>query len=376
MITRSQVRSSPAAMEVGELALRPKALTPTATIPDPSFNSHTTTHALPSSPSRKRKASDMEEQQVVSSTSSTLHRPESMPTEMFGTRNEVRPLLNLLRDHVAPMLSIAPMVAIEQVTVGISQEAVPSRGDSTPSATPFDLPDSCAATKQREECPDSSENPRGGRDVAGTVANTLNSNADDKDTSRRASLPCSAQVPADDMFRQQEPAPREDQNLVASGEGQMLSEVYDAPQVRPGMLVAVPRVTALFMRSSIRRSRKMYRIVSARTLGSYASFREKVLGKIRVRKGLERGASAILRAMPSLTPYRIQSCPESTKYQLYGNRRLRHAQYCWCLRCLRCFAMIWLVNFVSVLSRGWRLSDLESYATHCVLLATWDFCSR
>jgi hypothetical protein len=286
-------------MEVGELALRLKALTPTATIPDALFNSHTTTHALPSSPSRKRKASDMEEHQVVRSTSSTLHRPESTPTEIFGTRNEVRLLLNLLRDHVAPMPSIAPMVAIEQVTVGISQEEVPSRGDSTPSANLFDLPDSSAATEQREECPDSSENPRGGRDVAETEANTLNSNADDKDTSRSASLPCSAQVSADDMFRQQEPAQRKDHNLVASGEGQMLSEVHVAPQEYPGTLAGVPRDTALFMRSSTRRSRKMHRNVLARSLGSYASFRDKVLGKGRVQQGWKGGPAPFYGQCPA-----------------------------------------------------------------------------
>jgi hypothetical protein len=285
-------------MEVGELALRPKALTPTATTPDALFNSHTTTHALPSSPSRKRKASDIEEHQVVSSTSSTLHRPQSTPTEIFGTRNEVRLFLNL-RDHVAPMPSIAPMVAIEQVTVGISQEAVPSRGDSTPSANPFDLPDSSAATKQREECPDSSENPRGGRDAAGTEANTLNSNADDKDTSRSASLPCSAQVPVDDIYRQQEPAQREDHNLVASGEGQMLSEGHVAPHVHPGSLAAVPRDTALFVRSSTRRSRKVYRNVSTRSLGSYASFRDKVLGKGRVQKGWKGGPAPFYGQCPA-----------------------------------------------------------------------------
>jgi hypothetical protein len=269
-------------MEVGELALKPKALTPTATNPDALFNSTTTTHTLPSSPSRKRKASDMEEHQVVSSNSSKHHKPESTPTKIFGIKNEVRPLLNLLRDHVVPKPSISPMVATEQ-------EAVPSRGDSTPSANPFSLPDSSTATQQREECPDSSENPRGGRDVAGTEANTLDSNADDKDTSRSASLPRSAQVPADDMFRQQEPAQREDHNLVASGEGQMLSEVQVAPQVHLSTLAAVHRNTALFVRSSTRRSRKMYKNVSARSLGSYASFREKVLGKGRIRKGWKGG---------------------------------------------------------------------------------------
>lgn len=271
MITRSQARKTSEAMEVEDLALRPKASTHTAVNVDGISNSKRMTKTITSSPNRKRKASEWDENQVLSSISITDNEPRSAANEMFGIHNEATLLLDHLRNHNTPTSTVEPEPAKTSQTEALLAERSP------PPARPAQLTEQWAAIEQRDNLAEVSRHHGEALDVASREADTLKGNTDDDETSGRASSPRSADVPADNIVRDQEPTQSADHILAPGGEEGRTVSTHTRVQ---GATIRIHGGSPEVLRSSSSRlSREIYQNASARPIGSYASFRDKVIGK-------------------------------------------------------------------------------------------------